>query len=135
MGYGHGWSAFSDLPDAFVIAVRQVLTHVGWALNDVTRDGARMLIVTPPGGYELMTLGNAPGACATGGGFTDTVVVAVLTLAAHFGLTTVHSAGDRSDWEERVAWARNVTGLNLQIPATIREVEGVEDESDDDIPF
>ena len=138
MGYGHSWSAFGDLPDAFLVSVRQVVAHVGWTLDDVIRDGARVLIVSPPG-YVLMELGNEPGSCATGGGLTDTVVVAVLALASHFGLTTVRSDGDRFDWEDRVAWAREVTGLDVAVPKTIREPQyapGFDDEViDDDIPF
>ena len=58
--------------------------------------------------------------CKTNNKHYDIYVTACLLVLNHFGLADISSDGDCYDWESGTICAKEVTGLNIVVPESIR---------------
>jgi hypothetical protein len=93
-----------DLPDA-----PPVVSEIEIRFNGLLQDGHETFH------FEQTSFGF----CKTNYKPYDTVVVAVLSVAAHLGLAEVRSDGDSAEWQDGVSLAREATGLPIRVPKSV----------------
>lgn len=136
MGYTHYWRQSQTITPELVDAVNKVIAESGIPLrkeydlpgtqpevsidrirfNGVDEDGHETFYFRAGSGFDFCKTQHKP---------YDVVVTAVLTLVSHFGLATISSDGDASEWRRGVDLAIRATGLDLQNPRA-------EDEDDEE---
>ncbi len=113
MGYTHYWRNVKrgPFPQEFLRATRAVIAQAYYLKLTERRVTQRLVFFN--GTYETFIFepGTEFGFCKTAAEPYDVVVVAVLTLAAHYGLAEVSSDGEPADWQAGVALARNASGI------------------------
>lgn len=126
MGYTHYWRNVKrgPFPQGFLRATRAVIAQTyNLGLRDV-RVTQRSVFFN--GDYETFVFepGEEFGFCKTAARPYDVVVVAVLALAAHYGLAEVSSDGEPADWQAGVALARSAGGIaDVMVPDGVAHPE------------
>lgn len=119
MGYAHYWRNVKrgPFPREFLRATRAVIAQTYYLKLTDVRVTQRSVFFNGTHETFVFEPGEEFGFCKTAAKPYDVVVVAVLALAAHYGLAEVSSDGEPSDWAAGIALARSASGIaDVDVP-------------------